>query len=258
MSDISDSIRPRETEAFLDALRMLPPNEPTACPGWTVHHIAAHVAGSFDEATLHVEAYAADQPVPVSRALEEREPPYRSMSPAELLRRTEEADDRMRRSISALLKREPDAILPWARRAMPVKALLSHLRNECAIHRWDMLGHDEVSQDLLSQDDLLHHSVRAVGRPLGMRGLQQGGLKGRQTFRARISAPGHPDLLIQVAADEPVFSTAPEGSGEPLMRGDAAARLLVLWGRRPPSDLALEAVGPVEQVDTLQHLLLGF
>jgi len=249
--------RGEEAEAFLITVQDLPPTALTSCNGWDVHYVAAHIAGSYDEAARHVEAYGDGEPLSSTRSFEEREPPYRELSPAQLLTRCEQAEERMRRAVLQVIATEPEAELFWTGRMMRVDAFLYHLRNECAIHRWDMVGDDETSRHLLTQPDLLTHSVRSVGaRPLCARGLALGAL-GERPLQARIRTASQPDLLITANGQEPSFQLCPP-DGDALIEGDQAARLLMLWGRKPSPPHRLIAHGPDKEVERLQRLLSGY
>jgi hypothetical protein len=63
-----------------------------------------------------------------------------------------------------VLSREPDAVISWTGRRMGVAKFIPHLRNEHALHRWDIAGDDEISHQLLGTMDLVGHSVDELGR----------------------------------------------------------------------------------------------
>jgi hypothetical protein len=79
------------------------------------------------------------------------------------------------------------------------------------------------------------HSVVAVGRPLLAKGVKQ--LRPGERIEARLGVPGTDDVLAET---------------------DAAARVLLLWGRRPadPSRIC-SRVGP-EILGRLRQLLSGY
>ena len=72
----------------------------------------------------------------------------------------------MRALVADVLAQEPDAVIPWTGRRMAVAKFIPHLRNEHALHRWDVVGDDEASAALLGQTDLIEHSVEVLGRIL--------------------------------------------------------------------------------------------
>ena len=46
---------------------------------------------------------------------------------------------------------------------MPIAGFPTELRSEDAIHRWDLVGDDAISHELLSQHDLFIHAVNFIG-----------------------------------------------------------------------------------------------
>lgn len=122
-----------------------PPTALTTCNGWTVQHIGAHLAAGYEEVLRHVRAYADGHPLTSTRTFEEREPPFRELPPAKLLRAVDRGEQRMRAAISAVLAAEPESALAWTGRTMRIDAFLLHLRNECAIHRGGRPGRPAVA-----------------------------------------------------------------------------------------------------------------
>jgi Mycothiol maleylpyruvate isomerase N-terminal domain len=167
--------RPNEVEAFLATLADTPPDAMTACDRWTTHDLGAHLAGTFEEVVRHLRAYADGHPLTSTRGFEEREAPFKLLSPDELLRTIERGDEQMRAEVATIVADDPDATLTWTRRQMRVDSFLTHLRSECAIHRWDMVGDDETSWRLLGSFDLFKHAITAIGSgPMSARGLATG------------------------------------------------------------------------------------
>lgn len=249
--------RPREIEAFLEFLQNARPEALTSCPGRTAHTMGAHVAGAFEEIARHVEAFAEGRPITRTRTFDERELPYRQMTPAALLRSCDEQEERMRVATHAVLRDKPDARMRWTGRLVQIKGFLSHMRNECALHRWDGAGDDATSYELLSRHELLEHSLEFLGPlPLFARGRAAGAGAGAP-LDARMRSDGYPDLRIRVRSG--VATVALEDPvGEPTVAGDPAARLLMLWGRKPHPIDRLTAHRPLEEVERLQLLLSGY
>jgi len=248
---------PAEVHAFIEALGSADPGALTACPGRTVHQLGAHLAGNCREIALHVEAYLAGRPLTRTRAFDEREPEFRVMSAPQLLQSIVDGEQRMRTGLGELLAREEDPLLRWTSRQVHAAGFLKHSRSECAVHRWDIVGDDEVSERLLSQPELFEHVVAFLGAlPMMARGLATGAGTG-SPLRARVRAPGQHDLLVAVHRGMPrMVSVEPEG--EALVEGDAAARLLFLWGRRPVPFGRLRCNGTAEELSRLQWLLSGY
>lgn len=257
MTTSTTSKRPQEAEAFLTALRELPPDALTACEAWTVHDIGAHIAGVYEEVVLHVTAFAEHEPLSRTRGFEEREARFRQMPADRLLATVDEYETRMRQQIDAVLADDPDAELDWTDRRMRVKAFLTHLRSECALHRWDLLGDDETSRESLGRYEFLEHAVTAIGAgPILAKGIAAGGADG-PALTGRVRTEGERDLLVTMgdgAADLAVV----EPDGDAVIETDQAARLLLLWGRDPQPATRLRAGRSDAQAVRVRRLFAGY
>ena len=99
------------------------------------------------------------------------------------------------------------------------------------------------------------HSVVGGGAPLLAKGAKQ--LGPGERIEARLRVPGTDDVLVSADADQTYFGIAdPEGPAT--LETDAAARVLLLWGRRPgdPSRICSRA-GP-ETLGRVRRLLSGY
>jgi hypothetical protein len=190
-----------EAEAFLDSVHRTPSEAVSACDGWTTHEIASHVAGIAVEVVRHLEPYLQGDPVPQTRSFEEREALLQAIEHAALLRRAEAEEHRMRQIVGDVLEREPDAVIPWTGRQMAVAKFIPHLRNEHALHRWDLAGDDDVSLDLLASNDLVEHSVGVLGRILLVAGRSHDPSPDAD-FHVRLRADGQRDLRVVVENGE--------------------------------------------------------
>lgn len=248
--------RPIEVEALLATLADTPPDAFTACDRWTTHDLEAHVAGAFEEVVRHLRAYADGSPLTSTRNFEEREAPFKLLSPDELQRTIEDRDEEMRAEIAAILAADPDATLTWTGRQMRVDSFSTHLRSECALHRWDVVGDDETSWELLGSFDLFKHAITAVGSgPMTARGLAAGAGDSEDCV-VRIRAEGHPDLVVTVGSTPSLDLDPPRG--EPTIVGDQAARLLFLWGRMPSPPGRLRLTGLADEAFRAKRLLSGY
>ena len=242
-----------EASTFFAALEHTPPDAVTACTGWTAHEFVAHLAAAGLEVALNLEAYEEGRPVPPTRSFEEREAPFRIMDDRLLRVELPKSIARMSRALDAVLNKEPDAVVPWTGRQMVVKTFLTHLRSEFAIHRFDLIGDDEISKELLAQSDLTNHAVTVLGKALLLRGSNPKFLG----FRATIASPDASDVMVLVDAEGSRLMHTEELS-EPAVTGDSAARLLLLWGRKPDNPSRLQAPGGSEVLRQLQTLLAGY
>jgi uncharacterized protein (TIGR03083 family) len=249
------SAEPAELAALLATLDETGPTALTSCPGWTVHHLAAHIAGNYEEVRLHVEAFTAGRPLERTRTWDEREASLRVLDHAALLRRIADEAASAAGAIGRALEAAPDAELTWTNRTVPIAGFVTHMRSEDALHRWDIVGDDDTSTTLLRQPDLLRHAVTFIGRPLCQRGIDAGAAE--VPFTARIRHHGQDDLLVEVGDGRATLSLD-RTSGEAAIDGDGAARLLLLWGRKPSPFARLRQGGDGEAARRVQGLLLGY
>jgi uncharacterized protein (TIGR03083 family) len=245
----------RELTALLTSLDDLGPTALSSCPGWDAHHLAAHIAGNYEEVRTHVEAFDAGQPLARTRNWEERETPLRRLDYAALVRRIESEAARASAITDLALERRPDARLLWTNRTVAISGFPTHMRSEDALHRWDLVGDDDTSNELLGQQDLLAHAVTFIGQPLLSRGRAAGAAQ--EPFAGRVRSPGRDDLVVDARNGEAHLAVGPqEGPGD--IEGDPAARLLLLWGRKPTPFRRLSGTGHGPIAFRLQALLAGY
>jgi Acetyltransferase (GNAT) family/Mycothiol maleylpyruvate isomerase N-terminal domain len=249
--------RSAEADAFLTTIEASAPAAVSACQGWTTHEIAAHVTGIAIEVARHLDPYLQGDPVPNTRSFEEREAPLQALGHAELLTRLDCEEARMRRLVADVLDREPGAVIPWTGRRMAVAKFVPHLRNEHALHRWDVAGEDDLSRHLLGSEDLVDHSVGELGRILLVAGRQHDP-DPDSDFRVRLRSAGSRDLLVIVDAGTATLAWADDDADEPSVDLDPVARHIFIWGRRP--DRHGQAHSHLSQPDLarLQALLAGY
>jgi uncharacterized protein (TIGR03083 family) len=251
----STSTVARELSALLTCLDELGPTALSSCPGWNAHHLAAHIAGNYQEVAAHVEAFGDGQPLARTRTWEEREEPLRRLDYGTLVRRVESEAVRASAATDAVLREQPDARLTWTDRTVAVSGFPTHMRSEDALHRWDLVGDDDTSHALLGQQDLLAHAVVFVGQPLLRRG-RDGGAAARP-LAGRVRSPGRDDLIVDAHDGEAHLATGPR-QGPADIEGDPAARLLLLWGRKPTPFSRLRGTSDEATVSALQSLLAGY
>jgi len=249
--------RSREAEAFLDARQYTAPQAVSACDGWTAHDVTAHLTAAAAEITRHLDPYLRGDPVPATRTFEEREPPYRAMDDAELLRRLEAEEVMMRAAIEQVIAREPDAVIPWTGRRMRVASFLPHMRNEFAIHRWDFVGDDDTGTELLAQPELTEHAVGVLGEILLRRGRQRDPDPERD-FRVRLRAGDAADVRVVVHDGRAGLQLADDHADEAHLELDPAARTLLIWGRRPDQRGRIRSHVDQPTLSRLQALLAGY
>ncbi len=253
-----------EWTAFRETVTSRRPDHGTACAAWTVRDLVAHQAANAEELGRILGAHLAGEEVPRTRSFEEREPAYREMPDGELFG----ALDRQIGQLAGVLEEanevDQEEIVPWTGRAMKVPWFGEHMREELILHRWDIVGDDLTSMRLLNQSWLTTHSVYAVGEPLLKKGASE--ITDGRTVKTRLRSPGRDDVVVEAA---PPMQSGPSEShaiaislgpreGEAVLECDAAARVLLLWGRQPsdPGRITSHA-GPVE-LGRVRALLAGY
>jgi len=249
--------RSPEAEAFVEAVGTVDPGSVSSCDGWTTHEIAAHVTGIAVEVSRHLDPYLQGDPVPETRTFEHREAPLQALPHDQLLNRLDAEEVRMRTLVAGVLAVEPDAVIPWTGRRMAVAKFIPHLRNEHALHRWDVVGDDELSATLLDQTDLTEHSVEVLGRILLLAGRARDPDPDTD-FGVPLRADGQSDLSVVVGGGEARLSWGALPSDRPGLECDPAARHLFIWGRHPEGQNRLISHLDQAQLTRLQVLLSGY
>jgi hypothetical protein len=160
-----------ELQAFLLALRDVSADAATACAGWTAHDIVAHMAAGSAEMTRLVEARLAGGPaadVGPTRSFEEREPAFAALGDRALRRRFVRAGLELTDAILRLQAAGPNVTVPFTGWDMTAAELITHGRSELVLHRWDLVGSDDVSRRLLDDAGLLTHGHAVLAR-MGVR-----------------------------------------------------------------------------------------
>lgn len=245
-----------EAGAFFEALDAVPPDAVTACRGWTAHELIAHIASGADAFANQIEAHLAGDPVPEFGSWQVREPPYRALEAATLRRRLEIAEQRMDAAFATVLASDPAAAVPEVGWGLPVSELAKHMRQEFAVHRWDLAGDDDAGLALLGTPELIEHSVAFLGDSL-LSGARDDPAAA-EPLTVRLRCAGAPDLVVRVAHGEGELSWAEPADVPDVIETDPAARLLLLWGRRPASAARVRTTLPPERLARLQTVLAGY
>jgi hypothetical protein len=248
--------RSREAESFLATAHVTDPTTVSWCEGWTAQEVVAHVAGIAVEVRRHLEPFLSGDRVPETRSFEEREAPLRDTGYDQLLQRLDTEEGRMRGLVAEVLASDPDAVIPWTGREMAVAKFIPHLRNEHALHRWDLVGDDLKSLELLGQTDLVEHSVGVLGGILLVAGRAHDPAPD-SGFRISLEVVGQPDLHVVVDDGRASLAWAEDASA-PRIEMDAAARHLFIWGRRPEGGGRMHSHLSQPQLARLQTLLSGY
>jgi hypothetical protein len=245
-----------EWEPFARAVQERRPEAGTWCEAWTVRDILIHQTGNAEELARVLGAHLAGEPV-ATRSFEEREGLYRSMNNADLWSAFTDRMAELSEVAEAGDAVSQDTDVAWTGRTMKVPWFAEHMREELVLHGWDITGDDEAAQSRLSEPWMTRHSVVAVGVPLLARGARQLGLGPDDRLEARLRVAGSEDVAVTADADRTAIAlVAPDGPAA--LETDAAARVLLLWGRRPadPSRVCSK-VGP-DTLGRVRKLLSGY
>jgi hypothetical protein len=112
-----------------------------------------------------------------------------------------------------------------------------HSRSELSIHRWDLVGGDDISELLLSQPELTEHAVNALNaldrlQEYPTQRAERAGLAATEELSFALRVSGQPDVVLRWHQGRATLSLQ-DDSDFPGLETDAATRLLLLWGRCP-------------------------
>jgi hypothetical protein len=249
-----DDDRFPEWAPFVDAARRHGPDAGTWCEAWTVRDIVVHQAGNAEELARVLGGHLDGQPV-ATRGFEEREGPLRALNDADLW---DALLDRMATLNDVAVAAEgvpADTDVAWTGRTMKVPWFAEHMREELVLHGWDITGDEPAAQARLAEPWMTTHSVLAVGRPLLAKGAKL--LGPGERIEARLRAEGMQDVVLAADPDQVTIGFA-EPDGPATLETDAAARVLLLWGRRPADPSRIRShVGP-ENLGRVRRLLGGY
>lgn len=216
--------------------------------------IVVHQAGNAEELARVLGGHLAGEPV-ATRGFEEREGPLRALNDADLW---DALLDRMAAlgDVAEAAEGVPaDTDVAWTGRTMKVPWFAEHMREELVLHSWDITGDEPAAQARLAEPWMTTHSVLAVGKPLLAKGARQ--LEAGERIDARLRAEGTDDIVLAADADQVTIGFA-EPDGPATLDTDAAARVLLLWGRRPADPSRIRSrVGP-ETLGRVRRLLGGY
>jgi hypothetical protein len=136
---------------------------------------------------------------------------------------------------------------------MTTDQLTVHSRSEAALHRWDLVGDDDVSEQHLGQPELTRHAVHVLNAMPVL--VESARIRLMPTGRHRIvlRSPDHPDVVVEAGRTAARFEVVEHGDGDVVLTTDPANRLLVIWGRRSSrrqltietDGLGFEALAPI-------------
>lgn len=254
MSPRIDTDRFPEWAPFLAAVQQRRPDAGTWCEAWTVRDIVIHQAGNAEELARVLRAHLEGQPVG-TRSFEEREGPLRAVNDSDLL---DALQDRMAmlNEVAEAADRVPaETDVAWTGRTMKVPWFAEHMREELVLHSWDVTGDDAAAQARLAQPWMTTHSVIAVGKPLLAKGAKR--LGPGERIEARLRVPGAADVGVAAENDSVRIELA-DPDGPATLETDPAARVLLLWGRRPADPSRICSTAGPEALGRVRSLLAGY
>lgn len=163
----SDLPASREMAALLGALATVPAEAATACAGWSAHDLVAHLAAGSQEMARLVALRLELGPgadIGPTRAFDEREAPFQAMADKALRRRFLIEAFGLTDLILKLHSADPNMTVTFTGWDMTAEEMVRHGRSELAIHRWDLVGTDPISRDLLTCPELLEHGRKVLTR----------------------------------------------------------------------------------------------
>jgi hypothetical protein len=228
---------------------------PTPAPGVKPGRcVTSHEAGNAEELARVLAGHLDGKPV-ATRGFAEREAALRALSDDELWAALHDRRATLNDVAEAAEAVPADTDVAWTGRTMKVPWFAEHMRQELVLHGWDITGDDAAAQARLAQPWMTEHSVVAVGKPLLVKGANQ--LDPGQRIEARLRVDGAADVALSADPDSVTIElVAPEGPAT--LETDAAARVLLLWGRRPADPSRIRSsVGP-ETLQRVRRLLSGY
>ena len=248
---------PREVDAFLEVLDATPPNAVTACPGWTAHELIAHLVSGVEAIADQSEAHLERRPIPAYGSFAEREVGFWPIADDALRRRLLDGERRMTAALEHLVSADPTGAVPGVGWGMPLRDVILHMRQEFAVHRWDLVGDDEAGDEILARPELIDHAVRILADPLLAVGRSRDPRRD-EALTVRVRAADLPDLLVDIGPGATSLALVEQADHTPDIECDPAARFLLLWGRRPLVAGRVRSSLGAADLARLRALLSGF
>lgn len=227
-----------ELSALYAVLADVAPSARTACTEWTAHDVLAHLAAGAKERADLIEERLAGLPERATRPFAERQAPFLALPDEELRTALVLETQRFEAAAAALAHRGEQATIAFTGTRFTAAQLAMHQRSEAALHRWDLVGDNEIGDALLAQPELTRHAVMVLNALQGVLGesptarVRQAGVS---ALRIVLRSHGHSDVILEAIAGEGRFELSESGpaEGDALLTTDAAQRFLIIWGRRP-------------------------
>ncbi|HYZ66347.1 MAG TPA: maleylpyruvate isomerase N-terminal domain-containing protein [Mycobacterium sp.] len=231
---------PRESLELMKTLADADQAAPTACSQWTVHDLVAHLAAGAKENAELIEDALAGRPARATRTFAEREPEFAAMPDQQLRQQLVEHSQRKVAALQRLSAHGADASYQFTGRPFTAALAETHARSEAAIHRWDIVGDDEISKELLAAPELTTHAVEILNTlPILCEAPNTRARAAHiDELRIVLRSRAQPDVVLDIRPEGARFEIAAidqPADGDAVVTTDAAHRLLCIWGRRAPS-----------------------
>jgi hypothetical protein len=118
-------------------------------------------------------------------------------------------------------------------------------------------GDDKAAQARLAEPWMTEHSVVAVGAPLLAKGAEKLALKPGEHFQGRLRVPDQNDIAVRAESKGATIQVVP-CDGQATLETDPAARVLLLWGRRPANPSRVCSRVGAATLGRLRNLLSGY
>jgi hypothetical protein len=237
------SLRDEAMRAFISSLSQLQATAPTWCSAWSAHELTAHVTAAAAERADLIGEHLAGKRSRATRSWEEREPPFRAMPDAALRERLVEHTVRFELNVAALKEGDTIVYTGWA---MTAERLRMHSHSEAVLHRWDLVGDDDISIRLLSDPAMVTHALAVFDRVPALAEAQQWRRSNLVSRPIILRSGGRPDVVLTPGKG---LSAAPD-SGGVVLELRAHELSLLLWGRCPS-----RLRNPNANAHTIQDLL---
>ena len=220
-------LRDEAMREFIASLSRLRATAPTWCSGWSAHELTAHVTAAAEERANLIDDHLAGRPSRATRSWEVREPPFRALPDTELRERLVEHAVRFELNVAALDAADTIVYTGWA---MTAERLRMHSHSEAALHRWDLLGDDDIGLRLLADPAMVTHALAAFD---ALPALAEARRWRRPDLLPRpiaLRSDGRPDVVVTPGHG---LSATGHGHGAAIDLQHHEVPLL-LWGRCPP------------------------
>jgi uncharacterized protein (TIGR03083 family) len=229
--------------ALADTLMSVDAHAPTACAGWSIHELTAHLAAGSAEIADLVELELAEGRTRPTRDFEEREAPYRALSPKKLRRAFFAEALRATVAVERLAAADDGRrAVMFTGAALDAPTLILHIESELVLHRWDIVGSDATGIAALSDPRLGVHAVATVATMQPNVFPPRSGPGGTVILRS----PGATDVAV-TGGSVTTIELVSDVREHPVVMCHPAVRTLLLWGRRPGHGLP-EPIGDAEAV----------